>query len=448
MSELLKGWRLSRLGENLREPIRNGYSPVCPTELTGKWILHLGAVTPSGFNPRAVKPAPAEDPRVDGALLQPGDLLVSRSNTRERVGLAGIYRGSPSPCAYPDLLMRVRPADAVYTEFLGYTLLSPQGRNYFEKTARGTSGSMLKIDRAILESFPVLLPPLLEQHKIAAILSSVDDTIEKTQAVIDQLQVVKKAMMQELLTRGIPGRHTRFKKTEIGEVPEGWDVVPLKMVVRTGPTNGKSPPARSIPPGVPTFSIAAVRDGRVNILGHLKYTDLSPDEVDRHVVVKGDILIVRGNANPDLVGKCGMVSDAPDGCIYPDILMRVRTNERMLPELLVALWNADLVHDQILLKAKTTNGTYKINQGDAASTLIPVPTASEQRDFVRLLEGMTSSLIENKAELSALTAVKSALMSVLLTGELRVTPDDPAPRPPPPAQATLGHPQPDGDQPS
>ena len=50
------------------------------------------------------------------------------------------------------------------------------------------------------------LPPLPEQRKIAAILSSVDDAIEKTQAVIDQVQVVKRGLMQELLTRGLPGR--------------------------------------------------------------------------------------------------------------------------------------------------------------------------------------------------------------------------------------------------
>ena len=63
-------------------------------------------------------------------------------------------------------------------------------------------------------------PPLPEQRKIAAILSSVDDAIEKTQAVIDQLQVVKRGLMQELLTRGLPGRHTQFKPTEIGNVPK------------------------------------------------------------------------------------------------------------------------------------------------------------------------------------------------------------------------------------
>jgi type I restriction enzyme S subunit len=51
-----------------------------------------------------------------------------------------------------------------------------------------------------------------------------DQAIEATQAVIDQLEVVKKPMMAELLTRGLPGKHTRFKQTEIGEVPEECEV--------------------------------------------------------------------------------------------------------------------------------------------------------------------------------------------------------------------------------
>ena len=57
-----------------------------------------------------------------------------------------------------------------------------------------------------------------------------DDAIEKTQAAIDQVQVVKRGLMQELLTRGLPGRHMRFKQTEIGDIPEGWEVVALSSV--------------------------------------------------------------------------------------------------------------------------------------------------------------------------------------------------------------------------
>jgi type I restriction enzyme, S subunit len=225
-----EGWQATRLEELLAEPIRNGHSPVCPNTPTGRWTLSLGAVTPGGFNPRALKPAPIADPRLDAATLRRGDIVVSRSNTRERVGLAGLYRGIPPSCAYPDLLMRVRLGPGADPEFVTYCLLSKHGRDFFKRCARGTSGSMPKIDRTILGDFPLPLPPLPEQRKIAAILSSVDEAIEKTQAVIDQVQVIKKGLMQELLTRGLPGRHKKFKKTEIGEIPEEWEVVHLESL--------------------------------------------------------------------------------------------------------------------------------------------------------------------------------------------------------------------------
>ena len=73
---------------------------------------------------------------------------------------------------------------------------------------RGTSGRQ-RVPANVFDDFEVAVPPLAEQRKIAAILSSVDDAIEKTQAVIDQVQVVKRGLMQELLTRGLPGRHPR-----------------------------------------------------------------------------------------------------------------------------------------------------------------------------------------------------------------------------------------------
>ena len=87
------------------------------------------------------------------------------------------------------------------------------------------------VNRDALAAMVLPRPTLAEQRKIAAILSSVDETIEKTEAVIAKLDVVKKAMLEELLTRGIPGRHSRFKQAEIGEVPEEWLVRPLGDLV-------------------------------------------------------------------------------------------------------------------------------------------------------------------------------------------------------------------------
>src|ERR1019366_2159540 len=120
-------------------------------------------------------------------------------------------------------LFRLRADTAkVHPEWMAQLLGSPVYQALLRDLA--TPGvSQTNINREVLRRVEVPLPPLGEQRKIAVILSSVDDAIGATQAVIDQLQVAKKAMMAELLTRGLPGRHKKFKMTEIGEVPEEWE---------------------------------------------------------------------------------------------------------------------------------------------------------------------------------------------------------------------------------
>ena len=71
-------------------------------------------------------------------------------------------------------------------------------------------GALPSINQATVSSLPILLPPLPEQRKIAAILSSVDEAIQATQAVIEQTRRVKEGLLQDLLTKGIG--HTRFKQ--------------------------------------------------------------------------------------------------------------------------------------------------------------------------------------------------------------------------------------------
>jgi hypothetical protein len=116
------------------------------------------------------------------------------------------------------------------TDFLRHLLGSISDAILREAEGAGSTFPNVNHDR--LSAWPILAPPLPEQRKIAEILSSVDETIEKTEDVIAQLDVVKKAMLEELLTRGIPGRHSRFKMTEIGEVPAEWDVAPLGSLLR------------------------------------------------------------------------------------------------------------------------------------------------------------------------------------------------------------------------
>jgi len=166
-------WELVRLGEVAVEPIRNGFSAGTLDHATGWWLLTLGAVSHRGFVPAGAKPT-IPDAHVKSFALRPGDLLVSRSNTSDRVGFAGIYTGTPSNCSYPDLLMRVRvdPGRAL-VELVEAQLLSGRGRTYFQQQARGTSSSMVKITGDILRAFPLVLPCVEEQRKILDVAAAV-----------------------------------------------------------------------------------------------------------------------------------------------------------------------------------------------------------------------------------------------------------------------------------
>src|SRR5690606_33052507 len=87
--------------------------------------------------------------------LSKGDVLITRSNSIELVGHAAIYNGKPSPCIYPDLMMRL-PIDRnkVLGEFLIFWLQSSVVRDYVRANAKGTSPSMKKINQGVVMNIP------------------------------------------------------------------------------------------------------------------------------------------------------------------------------------------------------------------------------------------------------------------------------------------------------
>jgi type I restriction enzyme S subunit len=185
------------------------------------------------------------------------------------------------------------------------------------------------------------------------------------------------------------------------------------------------PARRGTASGLPTFSIAAVREGRIDLLNeeHRKYVRIRPDVAAEYAVHRGDILIVRGNANPALVGCCGVVDEYPDSCIYPDILKRVvfkNGNDGVLPEYAVMVWNHSVVHNQVLKRAKTSNGTLKINTRDVKSIVMPVAPTGEQQRIVGVMRAAEAREKALREILLLQIRLKRGLMQDLLTGRVRV----------------------------
>ncbi|BBJ40809.1 hypothetical protein SSPO_035270 [Streptomyces antimycoticus] len=181
----------------LSGPIRNGYSPSENQDWTGMQMLGLGCLTPKGFQPRQLKNAPAGIPLDHSAMLSDGDILMSRANTRELVGLAGTYRDIGTPCIYPDLMMRLCPSDLCIPEFLEVLLQSSSVRRRVIASAQGTSESMVKISAGTVQDTPVPLVPLAEQRRIVEALDAVTASRKSIETSIAKHRVIRSEVMRQ-----------------------------------------------------------------------------------------------------------------------------------------------------------------------------------------------------------------------------------------------------------
>ncbi|MCX4241340.1 restriction endonuclease subunit S [Paraliomyxa miuraensis] len=325
-------------------------------------------------------------------------------------------------------------AERVHVGYLEAFVLSSVGREYFQTSARGTSGSMVKINRDIIERFEILLPPLAEQRKIAAILSSVDEAIEKTLAVIDKVQVVKKGLMQELLTKGLPGRHKTFKQTEIGRIPGEWSTAELSdigngqdPVLRTGPFGSSLKTEHFRPSGVPVLTIQSLGEGEISDEGLFFVNDAKAKELRDYRVRQGDLVFSRVAD----IGRSVVIPERADGWIISSNLMRIspdrsRIDSRFLMYLLVGSPRVVRQIEQL----SGGEGRKVISSPVLKKLLFPMPAIDEQVTIADTLGSLEGRIREERRHREGLLSLKSALQSLLLTGEIRVRPT-PAPEPAP-----------------
>jgi type I restriction enzyme S subunit len=222
------------------------------------------------------------------------------------------------------------------------------------------------------------------------------------------------------MTRGLPGRHTRFKQTEIGEVPETWEVTPIQSVIEScdyGLSKALSPDDS----GVPVLRMGNLHDGHV-VLEDLKF--VAVEEVDSSLYLEaGDVLFNRTNSAA-LVGKIGLFSGASRPVSFASYLLRLRPRKGSVD----GTWLACVMHmdrNQATIRALATPGVSQVNvnRGRMLELAIPVAPLAEQREIMAVIAGLQSRMNDETVALCQLGKLKSALLSALLTGELRVTPD-------------------------
>jgi type I restriction enzyme S subunit len=265
------------------------------------------------------------------------------------------------------------------------------------------------------------VPPLPEQQKIAAILTSVDEVIEKIQAQINKLKDLKTGMMQELLTKGIG--HTEFKDSPVGRIPLDWKVEcigDLAEQVKPGPFGSSLTKAMYVECGYKVYGQEQIIAGDLNV-GHYYVDKEKYDSLGVFKVQAGEILI-------SLVGTFGKVVVVPEkfeeGIINPRLLKLRFDQSSVNPDFIAYQLRSDFVLNQ--LNQLQQGGTMGVL---SATTIKPVklivPPLSVQLKISTMLSSINKSLYSKNLKLDSTKNVKKALMQDLLTGKVRVNTEKP-----------------------
>ena len=193
------------------------------------------------------------------SILEEKDILFAR--TGNTVGKTYLFKEKDfeeEKVVFAGYLIRFKiKTELAHPEYIYQITNSSYYDNWVVSTHR--TGAQPNINSKEYSNFPILLPPLPEQKKIAAILSSVDEAIQATGKVIDQSEKVKQGLLQELLTKGI-GRPDLPE----GVIPEGWKVKSLKNII-TGKQLGANYLAKEMETGVPLIKMGNLGRGIIKL---------------------------------------------------------------------------------------------------------------------------------------------------------------------------------------
>jgi type I restriction enzyme S subunit len=235
-------WDTPLLGRCLTH-IEQGWSPVGAEGELGErqWcVLTLSAVRRGVFDPEAIKPVSksADIPR--DIEVANGDLLLTRSNTRDRVGDVCLVKDVRHRTLLCDLIYRLTLRKGAFVpQFLVYQLLCPLGRGQIEKDARGSSGTMPKISQSHIKAWRVLLPPPEEQQAIVELIEiesgPIDTAIARTEREIALMQEYRTRLTADLVTGKLDVREAAANLPEAPAEPAAEEVLEEELLEETEP---------------------------------------------------------------------------------------------------------------------------------------------------------------------------------------------------------------------
>lgn len=330
-------------------------------------------------------------------LLRPGDILLEKSGggPKQPVGRVCLYRGDTRSHAFGNFIARLRPRSNLLSEYLFYYLwhFHCTGKtSHYQKQTTGIRN--LELKRYLGISVP--LRSIAEQRRIVDLLSRAEGIVRLRREAQSKAQAITPALFLDMF--GDPATNLK-----------GQTVATLGDLIAIPIRNGISPSRAGRHKGR-VLTLSAITRGAFDDSA-VKEAMFAAPLADGDEVSARDFLVCRGNGNKSLVGVgCFPHHDMP-GVAFPDTAIAVRPKSDVLtPRFLAAQWQSQWVRQQIDGIAKTTNGTFKINQAGLSGIKLILPPLLAQRAFEERV-GSVESILRQQSE--ALKRAEATFQSLL-----------------------------------
>ena len=412
------GWQAVRLGDVCAPPAYGANASARPFDPELPRYVRITDITDGG-RLRTDDPRSAEPAKVKGYELHAGDLLFARSGS---VGRTYLYRPEDGSCVFAGYLIRFRPdPEIALPRFVELYTHSSSYHRWVASILR--VGAQPNINAAEYRSLPILLPPLAEQRAIAAVLDAIDEAIERTEEVIAATEHLRDALLHELLTRGLPGRHSEWADVPgLGTVPVCWEVTTvgrcLERIEAGSSPRCESRPARGDEWGV--LKVSSVSWGVFKPAENkalLEPSDIEP----RYEVKDGDLILSRANT-PDLVGRAVLVRVPPTRLLLSDKTLRlVPDPARIVREFLLSSLRLPRSRSQIAGAATgSSRSMFNVSQDNIRKVRVALPPLGEQQAIAAALDGVDGATERAREERARLHSLQASAADALLTGRVRV----------------------------
>ena len=302
-------------------------------------------------------------------------------------------------CAKPS-----ETTNTFFTNIVNYLNIDP----FIGGDARG------KLTKAILQQIAIPLPPLPEQKKIAHILSTVQRAIEAQERIIQTTTELKKSLMHKLFTEGMRGEPQ--KQTEIGLMPENWEIARVKTAFQIQQGKQVSKKNRVGENQRPFLRTKNVFWNRLD-LRELDQMHFSESEEIKLKMQTGDLLLCEGGD----IGRTAMWKEEVDNCYHQNHLHRLRAiPSRIIPQYGVYwFWNAFKLSKLYFGRGNVTT-IPNLSQSKLAELPMAIPSLEEQRQISYTLDACEAKIGTAMRKVNSLKDLFRTLLHELMTAKIRV----------------------------